>query len=108
MYRGKKTLYNSLIPEKTPPAGVKSQRDTGLDNMRDKMAYRYYFHAFICRKRYDDTLNELYFEFDKQVDTIINHLKLRTDLIKALSANKTTTLELKKKYPFYNWVYKLI
>lgn len=108
MLRGKQKLYNHLVPEITPTAGVQSQRDIGLDKTRDKMAHRYYFHAVICRKRYDDCLNELHLEFDKQVDTIVKHLQLRLDLINSLTKNKTTTSELKKIYPFYNWVSRLI
>jgi hypothetical protein len=106
--RGKHTLYNTIVPEVTPKMGVQSQRDTGLDKMRDKMAHRYYFHAVICRKRYDDCLNELYLEFDKQIDTIVKHLQLRLDLINHLTKNQTTTTELKRLYPFYNWVTRLI
>ena len=107
MIRGKQTLYNHLVPISTPEAGVQNQRDTGLDKTRDKMAHRYYFHAVICRKRYDDCLTELYEEFDKQIDTIIKHLKLRLDLINDLTKKKTTTADLKRLYPYYNWVAKL-
>lgn len=105
--RGKHKLYNQLVPVSLPEAGKKNQRDTGLDKMRDKMVHRYYFHAFICRKRYDDTLNALHNEFDKQVDTIIKHLQLRDDLLHDLISKKTTTADLKNVYPFYNWVAKL-
>jgi hypothetical protein len=105
--RGKRKLFNELIPTNTVTGGVKSKRDTGLDKTRDKMAYRYYFHSYICRKRYDDCLVELYNEFDKQTNTIIKNLDLRYDLIKQLINNKTTTAALKKKYPYYNWSVKL-
>lgn len=108
MIKGKQILYNSVVEEITPPAGVQSQRDTGIEKTRDKMAYRYYFHAVVCRKRYDDCLNQLHLEFDKQIDTIVNHLKKRLDLINHLTKNQTTTAQLKQKYPYYNWVSKLI
>lgn len=106
--RGKRKLFSELIPKNTVAVGVKSQRDTGLDNTRDKMAYRYYFHSYICRKRYDDCIAELHQEFDKQANTIIKNLDLRYDLIKELINNKTTTADLKKKYPFYNWAARLV
>lgn len=106
--RGKRILYDTIVPTITPEAGKQSQRDTALNSFRDKLAYRFYFHSVICRKRYDDCLNALHFEFDKQPDTLIKHLACRTELTTALTRNKATTADLKKVYPFYSWVSRLI
>ena len=101
--RGKQTLYNSIVPTNTPQAGKKSRRNTQLETRRDKMAHRYYFWAVINRKRYDDCLTQLFEEFDLQVETISKELMLRIDLIKELTNSQTTTSQLRKKYPYYNW-----
>ena len=107
MLRGKQKLYNNLVPENTPTAGVKNQRNTFIDNRRIKLAHRYYFYVIICRKRYDDCINELSYEFDLGGNTIIKDVEEKYDLVKQLTQNQTTTADLKKIYPFFNWVARI-
>jgi hypothetical protein len=102
--RGKTTLYNDLIPSSIPDTlGEKSQRNTFLDRRDDKLAHRYYYHAHLIRRRYDDCLSELHLEFDLTPNVIVQRLSSRVDMIKALVNQETTPSELRKKYPFYNW-----
>lgn len=107
--KGKHTLHNStIVPSLLPKEGKQHQRNTGIDKRRDAMAHRYYFHATICRLLYEDCLLALYNEFFLQPETIVNELQLRLDLINELVQNQITTAELRRKYPFYNWVSKLL
>lgn len=108
MQRGKQTLYNNIVPSSTPEVGEKGKRNIGLEDRRDAMAYRYYFYATISRLRYDDCLLNLSNEFFLQPDTIIKELQMRIALINQLVADKITTAELRKKYPFYNWMPRFI
>ena len=108
MERGKQTLYNNIVQKSIASTGEKGQRNTSLDERRNAMAHRYYFHATINRLRYDDCLLNLSQEFFLQPDTIVKELLLRSDLISNLVKTKTTTAELRKLYPFYNWISRLI
>ncbi len=108
MQRGKQKLYNPIVPKSVTATGEKGKRNKSIEARRDAMAHRYYFHATINRYRYDDCLVNLSTEFFLQPDTIVNELQLRLDLINNLATNQTTTSELRKKYPFYNWVSKLL
>lgn len=108
MNRGKQKLYNNIIPQSLPKNGEEGKRNTALEERRDAMAHRYYFHANICRLRYDDCLMALSNEFFLQPNTIYKELELRLDLINQLVNTQTTTAELRKKYTFFNWVGKLL
>lgn len=107
MKRGKQTLYNPIVPKLVTDAGSQGQRNAGIDERRNAMAHRYYFHATINRLRYDDCLLSLHQEFFLQPDTIVKELLLRNDLITQLARANTTTAELRRKYPFFNWMAKL-
>ena len=106
MERGKQILYNPIVRQTIAETGEKGQRNTGIDDRRNAMAHRYYFHATINRLRYDDCLLSLQQEFYLQPDTIVKELLLRNELITQLAHAKTTTAELRKKYPFFNWMSK--
>lgn len=109
MNRGKQKLYNQLVSNSViGVVGSKSKRNECLESRRDKMAYRYYFHAIICRLRYDDCLFKLHSEFDLMPDTIVKELLKRDEKINELTKNKTTTSELRKRYPFFNWTASLV
>ena len=105
---GKNILHKPLVKELTTVKGVKGQRNTGIEARRDAMAHRYYFHATINRLLYKDCLFALNQEFHLQPDTIVSELLKRTELIYSLSSQEITTAELRKKYPFYNWMAKLL
>ena len=104
MNRGKQILYNPLVEKSLTTTGSKSKRNTGIDDRRDVMAHRYYFHAVVNRLRYDDCLLNLKREFFLEPDTIVTELKKRLDLINQLIDDKITTAELRKKYSWYNWM----
>jgi HD superfamily phosphohydrolase len=105
--RGKQKLYTKLVTTSIKQNGEQGKRNADIEDRRDAMAHRYYFHAIISRKRYDDCLLNLNKEFWIQPNTIITELQKRSDLINKLNRNKVTTAELRKKYPFFNWVNKI-
>lgn len=108
MQKGKQTLYNTLVASSVDTHADPLKRNCSIDDRRDAMAHRYYFHAIINRLRYDDCLMSLQQEFFLQPDTIVKELHKRFDLINDLIDQKTTTSELRKKYPWYNWVGRLV
>lgn len=108
MERGKQILYNTIVPKSVSSNGEKGQRNTGIEERRNAMAHRYYFHATINRLRYDDCLLNLQQEFFLQPDTIVKELLQRSDLITRLTLDKVTTAELRRLYPFYNWISRLM
>lgn len=107
--RGKQKLYNHLVESSVEQiTGSQSKRNQCLEVRRDKMACRFYFHAVIRRLRYDDCLLNLHLEFDLMTNTIVKELETANDRINTLNSNKTTTAELRKMYPFYNWTASLV
>lgn len=108
MQRGKQTLYNNLVTTSIRPSEVPHKRNTEIESRRDAMAHRYYFHATINRLRYDDCLLSLQKEFFLQPDTIVKELHTRVELITNLAKNSVTTAELRKLYPWFNWIGKFI
>jgi len=103
MQRGKNKLYNNVVPEFTPGVGQYKKRNTSIEARRDVMAHRYYYHAIICRLRYDDCIINLHQEFFIQPNTVIRELELRLDLINHLVKQTLSTNELRKLYPWLNW-----
>lgn len=101
--RGKNTLYNAIIPSSLPDDGRKGQRNTYLEQRDDAMACRFYFHAHLCRLRYDDCLLNLSREFFLSHNVIVQRLQDRTDLIKRLVKEGATAQELRKEYGFFRW-----
>ena len=104
MMRGQKAIYNTLFPSSvTSETENKGKRNVAIDDRDDAMACRYYYHAQICRRRYDDCLIHLYQEFFITPNVITQRLAKRTDLIKELVKANTTSAELRKKYPQWAW-----
>ena len=103
--KGENSLYKSIVPSSLAnlESGVKSQRNTFLEQRSDAMACRYYYHATICRLRYDDCLLNLSAEFFLAPETIIEWLKQRMAFVNRLVDNQIKTSELRQKYPFYDW-----
>jgi hypothetical protein len=101
--RGKNALYHDIIPSSIAELGQKSQRNTFLEERDDALAYRYYFHANLCRCRYDDSLLHLSREFFLSHNVIIQRLSGRTALLKSLVAANVQPAELRRLYPHFNW-----
>jgi hypothetical protein len=101
--RGKTTLYNDLIPTSLETIGQKNQRNALIDDRDNALAHRYYYHAHLIRRRYDDCLSELSAEFFITPNVIVQRLSSRVDMIKSLVNQEATPSELRKKYPFFNW-----
>lgn len=89
-------------------ASEKNKRSECIATRRNKMVCRYYFHAEIRRLRYDDCLMNLHREFDLMPDTIVKELQKNTDYLYELKQHKTTTSELRKLYPYFNWAASLV
>ncbi|AEL23860.1 hypothetical protein [Cyclobacterium marinum] len=101
--RGKNALYNDLFPSPLETTGKKSQRNTFIDERDEALSYRYYYHAHLCRLRYEECLQSLKLEFFLSHNVIIQRLNLKTDLIKLLVAENAQPADLRKKYNHYNW-----
>lgn len=106
MQTGKHKLYNSIVPQSTPEKSQKPRRNTGIEARREVMAYRYYYHAIMCRLRYDDCLLNLSQEFFLQPITIIRELEIRVELIKRLEKQRPGPADLRKKFPWLQWAPK--
>lgn len=101
--RGKQILYNDIIPSSIEELGKKSRRNTFIEERDDALAHRYYYHAHLCRRRYDDCLKSLSEEFFLSHNVIIQRLSKRTDLIKSLVSSNVAPVELRKLYGHFNW-----
>lgn len=102
--KGKQLLYNTLVqPSLGQAQGEKGQRNAFLDRRHDAMACRYYYYANICRMRYDDCLMCLSNEFFLTPNAIVLNLKKRLAFINRLAQNETTTAELRRRYPYFDW-----
>lgn len=101
--RGRKALYEDLIPCSIETVGQKSQRNTFLDERDEAMAHRYFYHAHVCRKRFDDCLLDLSREFYLSHNVITQRLLKKDHLIKSLITEDVNPQELRKKYPHFVW-----
>ena len=102
---GKNKLYDNLVSSSIPDrSGEKIKRNHFSDERDEAMAYRYYFHAELERRRYDDclvTLSHLFFLTENYISEI---LMKNYELVRRLAyEDKPTLEELRKKYPQYNW-----
>lgn len=102
--KGKQLLYNQVVSSSLPDAeGERGQRNTFIDKRHDAMACRYYYYATICRLRYDDCLLALSNEFFLTPNVIVLNLKKRLAFINRLASQETTTAELRRRYPYFDW-----
>jgi len=102
MTRGKSVLYNQLIPNSVAK-NKGNGRKPYLEARHSAMACRYYYHAYICRRRYDDCLNHLSEEFFLSPQQIVNQLQSRLALINSMVEDDMPPAELRKRYPFFDW-----
>ena len=105
LMKGENILYNNVVPSSLEELddGAKGQRNTYLDKRSDAMACRFYYHATICRLRYDDTLLNLSMEFFLEPDTIVGWLKQRSAFLNNLAHKQITTSVLRRRYPHFDW-----
>lgn len=104
MANGEQKLYKNVVATSLKDSyGEMGQRSTYKGRTLDKIAYRYYYHASICRLRYDDCLSALHQEFDLTPNTLIKHIQSRLALVDRLVFENTSTTELRRRYPFYDW-----
>jgi hypothetical protein len=102
--RGKRKLYDQYLSSSIiEPKNQLPKKNIYLEERRDQMAHRYYYHTVLCEKRWDVVLKSLIREFNLGVNTIVKELYLRDDLLALLKDNATPPSALKKKYDFYNW-----
>lgn len=70
------------------------------------LVYRYYYHIFIVRRQYEDTLSELslneFFLSEDRIATIIQTGE-SYDLLRELSVSKPTAKELATQFPQWSW-----
>lgn len=106
--RGQHTLFNSFnhsfttVPE--APAHPGFGRNKSLYNQRNlKLCYRYYYKIKLQRKQYPDALESLSNEFDLTICRIIECLEENRELLQKVMAEKLTTAQLNKLYPWLRW-----
>ena len=98
-------LYKEIVPSLLPNSDAANwqKRGTFTSERDDALASRFYFHSVLCRKLYEDCLYELHTEFHLTPNVISQRLMKRTDFLKEMVANDTSTADLRKKYSYYNW-----
>ena len=102
--RGHHTLYTSIFPSAVVVESPrKGQRNVHMDRRDEALASRYYYHAQILRRRYDDCLANLEQEFFITPSVIVQRLNEKQPYLKDLVSRKTTVSELKKLYPHFVW-----
>ncbi|MDO6808098.1 hypothetical protein Q4603_05745 [Zobellia galactanivorans] len=107
--RGKTNLHRNLIQHAlfSDDVAVVTKSDR-LEQVKDKIAARYYYYAAICRMLYADCIRQLESEFDRAERTIIENLEYRRAYIQRLMEEEAGPAELKKLFPYYDWHYRPI
>jgi len=101
---GERNLYRTKVSSSIPEQeGQERKAFAYKEDKLDKLASRFYYHAHLCRLRYDDCLVELSREFDLTSHTLVRKIQQRSAFLDRLTAAKTTALQLKKRYPYFDW-----
>jgi hypothetical protein len=100
MIRGSQTLTAIFTDENTKDKKINGAFTADRDTA---MAYRFYYHYNIIRRRFDDIPDILEREFYISSTTVVKKLTEYNDLLKQIKANTPTRDELKQRYPHYNW-----
>lgn len=104
--RGEKTLFGDLFSHTEPVETVeKKQRPRNYyqPERNTALVYRYYFHAELNRKRYDDCLLELEKEFYLTTPRLIVILNECHTMLRTVIGEKPSVKELEQKFPHLNW-----
>lgn len=104
LMRGQQSLFDNVFPSSVASnPDNQGRRNTLIDKRDECLVYRYYFHAEIKRKRYDDCLADLEKEFFITAGVITQRITLNLDLLKKVTDKKANLLSLKRKFPHWNW-----
>jgi len=99
MIRGSQTLTAIFINDNRD-----KKVNGAFTNDRDvAMAYRFYYHYNIIRRRFDDIPDILEREFFISSTTVVKKLTEYNHLLKDIKANTPSRDELKQRYPHFNW-----
>jgi hypothetical protein len=99
-------LYDAITTDALPLSQGR-KRNTLLDQRDDALAHRFYYHAVLCRLRYDDCLANLAAEFFIDPAYIVRRLALRMDMIHSLKQSKTSVRDLSRIYAHWNWATRI-
>lgn len=104
LMRGQYSLFTSVFPSaiETNPDN-QGRRNVLLDKRDECLVYRYYYYGEIKRKRYDDCLSDLEKEFFITAGVIAQRLQINIILLKKVTGQKANLINLKRKYPHFNW-----
>lgn len=98
--KGQHSLFDKVV--KNSLEDLRHDRKN-RDRRLDALAHRFYYYASLCRLRYDDCVLALHIEFYLEPDTIYLYLKSRDAMVNTLVQSKTSTQDLKKRYPHFDW-----
>lgn len=106
--RGENSIYGDLFSAQGASGEVANPKQQRPRNYyqpeRNKaLVYRYYFHAELGRKRYDDCLHELEKEFYLTIPRLIVLLSECNAMLREVIAAKPTIKELEIMFPHLNW-----
>lgn len=107
MTRGTRKFNKLLANDSADPMIEEKRRgrSSHLINYRNTaIAYRYYYHARIHKKRYDDILEILSKEFMIAPYTIAKILTSNDELIQPIFKSNPDFATMKKLFPFFTWL----
>lgn len=105
---GKQKLYESIVTPSIPDrSGSEQAKRNSYSEERDEaMVYRFYFHAELERRRYDDclvALRTLFYLTEEYIVKVLGKDKNHRLLKSLVNELKPSPDQLRKRYPFYNW-----
>jgi len=102
--RGEETLYLPFFCKEQPEVNEGKGRSGFLIERRDnKLILRYYYHTWLKKKSYEETITRLSFEFDLAERTIQDRLMLNSDTVSEIMKKKPPVFEMKREYPYFTW-----
>ncbi|MBD1385735.1 hypothetical protein IDJ75_10635 [Mucilaginibacter rigui] len=104
MIRGSQTLTVIFTDEEPKTRKVNGAL---LDDRDMAMAYRFYYHFNIIRRRFDDVPDILEKEFYISATTVVKKLTENSDMLKDIKDNSPGREQLKQMYPHFNWSEKM-
>ena len=105
---GEQVLYRDVVPSSIPQENSPATRNKYMDDRHNMMACRYYYLSIVLRWRYDDCLYQLSNEFSLSTKSATKYLRVRLSYINNMVERGTTTAELRRQYPWYDWSGKLV